>query len=82
MRQLIMNDGTIINGDAGLADGFLWLWMQGVTMQEAAAIAFDKSKTRRIIFKHGEAEEVYTGYTVCTNIKANNGETAVCMVKG
>ena len=77
-----MNDGTIVNGNAGETDGFLWLWMDGITIQEAAAIAFDKNKTRRIIFKHGEAEDAYTGFTVCVNIKANDGEIAVCMTKG
>ena len=36
-RRLILSDGTVIeDGQAGLADGNLWLYLPGYTMQDAA----------------------------------------------
>ena len=81
--RLILNDGTVIEeGRAGLADGFLWLRLPEFTMQEAAEIAFDPQKTARIEFQYGGMEDVFEGYTVCTNIMVDDGRISVCMVKG
>lgn len=81
---LIMNDETVIeNGRAGYADGHLWLWFPGFTIQNAAAIAFDPEKTSRIVFHYGEKlEDVYEGFTNCVRIMAEENEIAVCMTKG
>ena len=81
-QRLIFKDSTVIeNGRAGLADGFLWLWMP-ITMQEAAQIALNPAVTGKIYFVYGEEEAVYTGYTVCRNLMQDGGEVAVCLVKG
>lgn len=81
--RLILNDGTVIeNGRAGLADGYLWLWLPGWTMAQAAAKAFDPSVMGKIIFQYGEMEDVHAGYTVCINLMQESTEVAVCMVKG
>ena len=85
MEALILKDGQVINGgSAGLSDGFLWLWFTGFSLQEAAAIAFDSSKTAKIIYHYGtDMEEVYTGYTNCVNLGIDaSGEVSVCMAKG
>lgn len=81
---LLLNDGTVVEkGHAGLADGFLWLGFPGWTMQKAAEKAFDANAMNRIIWNVSEDdEEVYTGYTVCRHIDQDDGEIAVCMVKG
>ena len=81
-RQLILNDGTVIpDGEAGLAQGFLWLYLPGYTMQQAAAIAFDAGKTASITFEYGEMSDTYNGYTVCTNISADDGQASVCLTQ-
>ena len=81
--RLILNDGTVIEGgQAGLSDGFLWLYLPGMTMQAAAAIAFDTNKTKRIWFQFGEEEAEYAGYTNCTRIMENGAEVSVCLTRG
>ena len=82
--MLILADGTIIeNGSAGLSEGFLWLWLPGWTMMEAAQKAFNPSAMQTIIYQHGEGnEDVFTGYTVCKNLMQVDNEIHICMVKG
>ncbi len=80
--RLFLNDGTIIeNGRAGYAEGLLWLYMPGYTMQDAAAIAFDHQKTERIEFQYGEMTDTYSGFTVCRGILARENEIAICMAR-
>ena len=82
-QRLILSDRTIIeNGRAGLASGFLWLWLPGWTMMEAAQKAFNPSALHTIIYQYGEMEDTFTGYTVCTNIMQQDDEIAICLVKG
>ena len=79
-----MNDGTTIeNGDAGFSDGFLWLWFDGYTLQQAAMLIFDATKTDRIVYQYGEMEDVYEGYTTCRALMTDaSGRVSVCMTKG
>ena len=83
-RRLILNDGTEIeNGEAGFADGFLWCYITGYTLPAAASVFFDANKTRRIVFQYGDMEDVYDGYTNCTNLMIDaGGNISVCMKKG
>lgn len=78
-----MNDGTIIeNGEAGCANGCLWLKLPGYTMQSAAALAFDDDKTSRIVFQYGEMSDTYEDFTNCVNINQDyDGLVSVCMKK-
>ena len=82
-QRLILNDGTTIEpGRAGYAQGFLWLYFVG-TMQQAASLFFDPSKTSRIVFQYGEMQDTYDGFTTCMNIGADvDGNISVCMTKG
>lgn len=80
--RLILNDGTTIEGGrAGLADRFLWLWLPGWTIQEAAELAFDTEKTKRIWFVYGEDEEEYRGFTSCQNIMMDGAEASLCLTR-
>ena len=80
-NRLILNDGTTIeNGSAGYADGSVWLYLPGYTMQQAAAFAFDSSKTSSITYQYGDMQDVYTGYTDCVGMLTNyDGLVSVCM---
>lgn len=81
-RQLILNDGTIIpNGEAGLSGGSLWLYLPGYTIQQAAAVAFDSSKTAVIVFDYGDMSDTFNGYTSCVNISADDGQASVCLIQ-
>lgn len=81
-QRLILNDETVIeNGRAGYSSGFLWLWLPGLTMQDAAIIAFNEGKTGKIIFQYGEMEDTYEGFTRCTRLIENENEIAVCMTR-
>lgn len=83
-RRLVLNDGTIIeNGEAGYSQGFLWCYFTGYTMQQAAALFFDPTKTAKIVFQYGEMQDEYNGFTVCVNLMIDtDGRLSVCMVKG
>lgn len=81
-RQLILNDGTIIpNGEAGLSGGFLWLYLPGYTIQQAAAVAFDSNKTSVIVFDYGDLTDTFNGFTSCVNISAEDGQSSVCLIQ-
>ena len=81
-RQLKLNDGTIIpDGEAGLSGGFLWSYLPGYTIQQAAAVAFDANKTSVIEFDYGDMEDTFTGYTACVNISAEDGQASVCLTQ-
>lgn len=82
-RRLILNDGTIIaGGQAGCSQGFLWCYINGYTMQQAASLFFNSEKTAKIVFQYGEMEDEYNGFTNCININVNtDGLVSICMVK-
>ncbi len=84
-RMLILNDGTVIEGGyAGVSSrGNLWLWFTGYTMAQAVMMFLDPAKTARIIFRGGEAEDIYEGYTELMNINLDaSGQFHVGMAKG
>lgn len=83
-RRLVMADGTRIeDGEAGFSDGFLWLWFDGYTIQQAAAISFDQEKTKHIVFEYGENQDEYNGYINCRTLSIDaGGKLSVCMTKG
>ena len=82
-QRITLNDGTVIdNGSAGLSSGFLWLYLPGYTIQQAAAVAFDPTKTAIIVFEYGEMSDTYNGYTTCTQIAESDGVASVCLTKG
>lgn len=82
-QRLILMDGTRIeDGSCGYNAGRLWCWITGYTMQEAAAIFFDPSKTGRIVYEYGEMSDVYEGFTNCTNLFIDSdGQISVCLMK-
>ena len=83
-RSLILNDGTVIEGgSAGMSsEGNLWLWFTGYTMAQAAMMFLDPTKTERIIFRGGETDIIYEGYTNCININRDgSGQFHICMVQ-
>lgn len=82
-QRLILNDGTIIeNGRCGYADGHLWCWVTGYTMQTASAVFFDPDKTSKIIYEYGEMSDEYDDFINCTNLFIDNdGQVSVCLVK-
>ena len=82
-RRLILADGTKIeNGEAGYAGGFLWCYLTGWTMSHAAQVFTNPAKTAEIRFEYGEMEDVYRGFTTCTNIMTDGERVSVCLVKG
>lgn len=83
-QRLILADGTRIeDGTAGYAEGFLWCYLQGLSMAEAGVLFFDPAKTARIVFEYGEMSDTYEGMTDCRLIRMDtDGAIAVCMAKG
>ena len=84
-QRINLNDGTIIeDGNAGESDGYLWLYMTGYTMRQAADMFLEQpGKTGRITFQYGEMEDVYEGYTNCVTLMIDiDGYLSVCMKMG
>lgn len=83
-RKLILNDGTILEGsEAGYADGFLWLYITGMSLQDAAIMAFNPEKTRKIAFWYENMHDDYEGFTECVNLSiSHDGNVSVCLKKG
>ena len=81
-RQLILKDGTIIDGTAGYSDGFLWLYLSGYTMMDIAEIFLDSRKTEEIIFQYGGNQDKYDGFINCVSMMIDvDGLAHVCMQK-
>lgn len=81
--RLILNDTiTIENGLAGYADGYLWLYFSGYTLQQAAEMFFNQELTAKIIFEYGEMSDTYTGFTNCTGLQITDGQISVSMKRG
>ena len=82
-RRLILADGTTFeNGEAGYADGNLWCWIPHCTMQTAVNIFMNPNKTKHIVFQYGDMEDVYDGFTNCTNVMVDtDGRASVCLTK-
>ena len=82
-RRIILADNTKIEGgECGYSDGFIWCWMSGKTMAQAAAIFTKPKNTEVIVFEYGEMSDRYEGYTECRNIMMeSDGRIAVCMTK-
>ena len=83
-QRLILNDGTIIeNGRCGYSDGQLWAWITEYTMDQAARVFFDPSRTSMIVYEYGEMSETYENFTNCTNLMIDvDGMVSVCLTRG
>lgn len=59
----LANDRILEDCQAGATDDALWLFLQGMTMKEAAQIAFDSEALQRIEFHFGILHNTFEGYT-------------------
>lgn len=83
-RKLTLKDGTAYpGGEAGLADGVLWCYLQGESLGRAYADFADGEKTGRIAFAYGEEEKIYEGYTAltCIRLDRQTGDVAIRLEK-
>ena len=83
MQQLILNDGTVLDGhiiDNG--DGMIiFVYLNNMSMDAGFAIMKDSAKTskiRAISFGH---EYIYTGYTNIKSISSEYGNCNLVMTK-
>jgi hypothetical protein len=61
---LILKDGTVLEGsECGYADHNLWCYIKNLSLTETFAVFSDPSKTETIIFRYGNTEEKYVGFT-------------------
>ena len=82
-RKIILNDGTELEGgEAGYAQGFLWVYLYELSMIQAATLFLDPEKTEKIIFQYGEMQDEWEGFTKCININIDvDGRLSVCMTR-
>ena len=81
--KITLNDGTILDGSVGCAEGFLWCYLEGYTMAELATMFLDPQKTGKIVYSHGEDNDTYEGFTDCRVLQINvAGGNSVCLTRG
>ena len=81
-RRLILNDGTELeNGEAGYSGNTLWCYVPGISIQQAAALFFDREKTAKIVFQYGEMQDVYEGYTDPAIIMQADNQVKIALKK-
>jgi len=82
-RRLVLADGTKFEGgEAGYSDGNLWCWVPDCSMTLAINVFMNPMKTQRIVYQYGDMEDVYEGFTNCTNIMVDQDRlVSVCMKK-
>lgn len=77
MRELILNDGTVLSqAYAILSSGIMWVYMDGgLTLAEAFELLIDPDKTVKIKSDAFGEEKEYEGYTELFCIrKEDNGQ--------
>lgn len=74
-QTIVLNNGQILNGSAGQAGNYIWIWLEDpITFSEACEIFEDKEKTNRIEVNISAIETlVYIGYTDLRDIKKDDG---------
>lgn len=83
MRVKLHDGTTYEDGRAGYAAGYLWIYLQGVSIADAFSAFSDPAKTATITFIYGEMSDVYEGFTEIRTLSVDvDGVTSVCMVKG
>ena len=81
-RRIIMNNGTTWeDSECGYADGFLWLFLHGVTLQEAYQVVTNPDATEKIIFEYGEMSDEYSGYNNLQIIRNEDFGCSACLTK-
>ena len=79
-RIRLADDTVIEGGECGYAEGSLWCYFSGYSLQDAANLFFDKSKTQTIRAEYGEMADVYEGFTNCVAFNLNtDGKISVCL---
>ena len=58
-RLILMDETTIEDGKCGYADGRLWCWLIGYTMQQAAGIFLDPAKTGKAYIHAAQHQKFY-----------------------
>ena len=61
-EKLTLNDGTVVTGHAQETEDRLFLYMYGLTMEEAFDLVKDPEKTIRIVEERFGEEVVHEGF--------------------
>jgi len=81
MEQLILNDGTVIEGHA-IRDGrSLYVYINQMTLAEGFAQLSDSTKTQRIVSKYFGDEEIFEGFTHLSNLSEQEGGMLSAILK-
>lgn len=85
MYRIRLNDGTEFDTRwCGESNGILTADIKsGLSFLEVARIFADAEKTRTIVFKYGQMQDEFTGYTVLAVINGSTaGEYLISLRKG
>lgn len=77
-EKLTLNDGTEIQGHMIETEIRMFMYMYGITLQEAFELLIDPEKTEKIAWeRYGETGTV-EGYTKLMSISVENYGTMIC----
>ena len=79
-RRIILKDGTTFeDSGCGYADGFLWCYITGLTLQDVVQTMMNPEKTVKIVYEYGEMSDTYEGFTNMFLIRQSETGCDVCM---
>ena len=81
-RKIFLNNGTVFdNSNCGLADGYLWCWIKGSTLEEVVPLFFNPENTKTIKYQIGTTFASYIGYTSVRFTRRDSDGCSICMTK-
>lgn len=78
----LANNRILEDCQAGATESSLWLYLKGMTMADAAALAFDKEALKRIEFHYGLLHTTHEDYDTVTAIMDRGSVIEVCLTGG
>ena len=80
--KIKLHDGTTYeDSTCGYADGFLWCYINGLSMAQVANKFFDPAATDQIVFEYGEMSDTYEGFTFVRFMQATETGCSICLTK-
>lgn len=81
MEKLILNNGDELQGHLIESDGRLFLYMQGITLEEAFGLLIEPENTKVITEERYGNKKTVRGYTRLYSISDENGMICAALKK-
>jgi len=79
MRTITLDNGTVLAGSCDLDNGYLFMNVCGIDLQDGERFFGDPENTKRIVYVSFRHEYVYEGYTEMNSIAEDGDHLLVVM---